>query len=178
MRGFHSTEARNGARSIVERSHGQLGSGNASMSAPGRGLNHTKQAFSRPGGIHGQKQVYNKERRSSGFTGRSGHERPPAMDRRMSRTPGGAGSQGMRDRNFGRRSESMSEQNRVSIQRPSVGETRSFSPHSQRSHRSFGPSPQAGARHSGSSSPGAQGFSGSQQGRGGGSGFGYGGPRF
>jgi hypothetical protein len=101
------------------------------------------------------------------------------MDRRMSRTPGGTGSQGMRDRNFGRRQESMSRQNGTTIQRPSVGGTQSFSrPHSQGSQRSFGPSLQAGARHSGSSSRGAQGFNGSQQGRGGGSGFGQGGPRF
>jgi hypothetical protein len=180
MRGFNSTEARNGARSIFDRSYGRLRSGNAAMSAPGRGPNRTKPAYSRPGRVDGRKQVYNKESRFSGFSGRSGSERrPPAVDRRMSRTPGGTGFQGMRDRNFGRRPESMSRQNGASIQRPSVGETRSFSrPHSQGSQRSFSPSPQAGARHSGSSSRGAQGFSGSQQGRGGGSGFGQGGPRF
>jgi hypothetical protein len=125
-------------------------------------------------------QAYNKEGNSSGFAGRSGNERKPsAIDRRMSRAPRETGSQGMRDGNFGRRPESMSRQNRVNIQRPSIGETRSFSrPHAQGSQRSFGPSPQAGARHSGSSSRGAQGFSDSQQGRGGGGGFSHGGPRF
>jgi hypothetical protein len=97
------------------------------------------------------------------------------MDRGMSRIPGGYGSPGM-NRNFGR-PEGMSRQNGMNIQRPFAGETRSFSPHSQGSQRSFGPSSQEGARHSGSSSRGAEGFSGSQQGRGGGSGFGRGGSR-
>jgi hypothetical protein len=180
MRGFNSAGARNGARSIFERSHGRLGSGNTSMSVPGRGPNHTNPSYSGPGRVGKRKQVYNKENRSSGLSGRSGNERrPPAMDRRMSRTPGETGFQAMRDRNFGRRPEGMSRQNGMNFQRPSVGETRSFSrPHSQGNQRSFAPSPQAGARRSGSSSRGAQGFSGSQQGRGGGSGFGHGGPRF
>jgi hypothetical protein len=180
MRGFNSAEARNGARSIFGRSHGRLGSGNASMSVPGRGPNPGKRAYSGPGRADGRMQVYNKEGRSSGFSGRSGNERrPPAMDRRMSRTPGETGSRGMRDRNFGRRPESMNRQNRMNLQRPSIGETRSFSrPYSQGSQRSFSPSPQAGARHSGSSSRGAQGFSSPQQGRGGRGDLGHGGPRF
>ena len=150
------------------------------MSVPGRGPNQTKSGYLRPGRVDGQKQVYNREGRSSGFSGRSGNERrPPTMDRGMNRIPGETGSQGVRNRSFGRRPESMSRQNGTTIQRPSVGGTRSFSrPHSQGSQRSFSPSPQAGARHSGSSSRGAQGFSGSQQGRGGGSGLGQGGPRF
>jgi hypothetical protein len=175
MRGFDSTAARNGARSIFERSHGRVGSGNTSMSLPGRGRNNSNPVYSRAGRSDGR-QVYNKEGRSSGFSGRSGNERrPPAMDRGMSRIPGGYGSPGM-NRNFGR-PEGMSRQNGMNIQRPFAGETRSFSPHSQGSQRSFGPSSQEGARHSGSSSRGAEGFSGSQQGRGGGSGFGRGGSR-
>ncbi len=177
MRGFDSTAARNGARSIFERSHGRVGSGNTTLSVPGRGRNNPNPGYSRPGRSDGR-QVYNKEGRSSGFNGRSGNERrPPVIDRRMSGIPGGAGSQGMRDRNFGRRPESMSRQNGMNIQRPFAGETRSFSPHSQGSQRSSNHSPQAGASHSGSSSHGAEGFSGSQQGRGGGSGFGRGGVR-
>jgi len=182
MRGFNSAEARNGARSIVERSHGRLGSGNASMSMPGRGPNPTKPAYSRSGRVDGRKEVYNREGRSSGFSGRSGNERrPPATDRRMSRTPGETGSRGMRGGNFGRRPESMSRQNGTSIQRPSTGGPQSFSRSpSQGNQRSFGASPQAGARHSGSSSSsrGAQGFGGSHQGQSGGGGFGHGGPRF
>jgi hypothetical protein len=182
MRGFNSAEARNGARSIFERSHGRSGSGNASVSVPGRGPNPTRPAYSRSGRVDGRMQVYNKEGRSA-FTGRSGYERRlPATDRGMSRTPGETGSQGMRDGNFGRRPESMSRQSGMNIQRPSVGPsgggTRSFSSSSQGGQRSYGSSPQAGARHSGSSSSGTQGFSGSQHGRGGGSGSGYGGPRF
>jgi hypothetical protein len=156
-----------------------LGSSNTAVSVPGRGSNHTRPAYSRPGRVDGGKQAYNKEGRFSGFSGRSGDERrPPAVDRRVSRTPGETGSQGMRDRNFGRRPESMNRQNGMGIQRPSAGGTRSSSPHSQGSQRSFAPSPQAGARHSGSSSLDTHGFSGSQQERGGGSGSGHRGPRF
>jgi len=178
-RGFNSTEARNGARSIFDRSHGRLGSGNTSLSAPGRGPNQTNPSYSRPGHGDGGKQVYNKERRLTSFNGRNGHEgRPPAMDRGVNRAPGETGAQGMRNRNIARPPEGMSRQSGMSSQRPSVGGTRSFSPSSQGSQRSYGSSPQAGARHSGSSSPGAQGFSGSQQGRAGGGGFGHGGPRF
>lgn len=177
-RGFNSADARNGARSIFERSHGRLGSGKSPASAPGRGSDHTRPAYSKPGRVDGRMQVYNKEGRSSGVIGRSGNERrPPAMDRRMGRTPGETRFQGMPDRNFGRRPESMNRQNRMNIQRPSIGETRSFSrPHSLGGQRSFTPSPQTGARPSGPSSRGAQGFTGSQQWRGGG--LGHGGPRF
>jgi len=177
MRGFDSTEARNGARSIFERSRGRVRSGSTSVPMSGREPNDTNPAYSRPGRGNG-KQVYNKESRPSGFSGRNGNDRrPPAVDRRMSRIPGETGSQGMRDRNFGR-PESTSRQNGMNIQRPFAGETRSFSPHSQGSQRSFGPSPQAGGRHSGSSSMGGKDFSGSRQGWGGGSGFGHGAARF
>lgn len=177
MRGFDSTEARKGARSIFERSRGRVGSGSTSVPMSGREPNDTNPAYSRPGRGNG-KQVYNKESRPSGFSGRNGNDRrPPAVDRRMSRIPGETGSQGMRDRNFGR-PESTSRQNGMNIQRPFAGETRSFSPHSQGSQRSFSPSPQAGGRHSGSSSMGGKDFSGSRQGWGGGSGFGHGAARF
>jgi len=177
-RGFDSTAARNGARSILERSHGRLGSGNTSMPISGRGRNNPSPAYSRPGRGDG-KQVYNKESRPSGFSGRNGNDRrPPVVDRTISRIPGETGSQGMKDRNYGRRPESTSRQNGMNIQRPFAGETRSFSPHSQGNQRSFSPSPQAGGRHSGSSSMGGKDFSGSHQGRDGGSSFGHGAARF
>jgi hypothetical protein len=178
VRGFDSTAARNGARSIFERSRGRLGSGNTSMPIPGRGPNNTSPAYSRPGRGDGR-QVYNKESRPSGFSGRNGNDRrPPANDRRMTRIPGEPGFRGMGDRNYGRRPESTSRQNGMNIQRPFAGETRSFRPHSQGSQRSSSPFPQAGARHSGSSSMGGRGFSGSHQVGGEGSGFGRGGARF
>jgi len=178
MRGFDSTEARNGARSIFERSHGRSGSGYTSMSVPGRGRNNTSPAYSRPGRGDGM-QVYNKENRPLGFSGRNGNERrPPGNDRRMTRIPGETGSQGMGDRNYGRRPESTNRQNRMNIQRPFADETRSFHPHSQGNQGSFSPSPQAGARHSDSSSMGGKGSFGSHQGWGGGSGFGRGAARY
>ncbi len=178
-RGFNATEVRSGARSIVERSRGRLNSGNMSMSTLGRGPNQTNPAYSRPGRSDGRRQVYNKEGGISGFSGRNGNDRrPPAANLGIRRIPGETGSQGMRDRNFGRRPESMSRQNGMNPQRPFAGETRSFSSRSQGSQRSFGPSPQAGGRQSGSSSMGTKGFTGSQQGRGEGSSFGHGAPRF
>ncbi len=179
MRGFNSAESRNGVRSILEHSHGRLGSDNTSMPVPGRGSNHTNPAYSRPGRGDGGRQAYNKESKPSGFIGRYGDDRrAPANDYRTNRIQGETGSRGMRDRNFGRRPESTGRQNGMNIQRPFVGEPRSFAPHSQGSQRSLGTSLQTGARHSGSSSMGTKGFSGSEQGRGGGSGFGHGGPRF
>ncbi len=178
VKGFDSTAARNGARSILERSRGRLGSGNTSMPIPGRGHNNTSPAYSMPGRGDGR-QVYNKEGRPSGFSGRNGNDRrPPANDRRMARFPGEIGSQGMRDRNYGRRPEGTSRQSGMNIQRPFAGETRSFRPYSQGSQRSSSPSPQAGARHSGSSSMGWIGSFGAHQGRGGASDFGRGGARF
>ena len=177
VRGFDSTGARNGARSIFERSHGRFNSGNTSMSTSGRGPNQTNPAYSMHGRGDGGRQVNSKESGPSGFNGQNGNvRRPPAVNRGMSRIPGEFGSRGM-NRNFGR-PESMGRQNGMNIQRPFAGETRSFSPHSQGSQRSFTPSPQTGARHSGSSSMGTREFSGSHPGRGEGSGLGHGGPRF
>ena len=180
VRGFNSTEARSGARSIFERSHGRSGSSHTSVSMTGRGSNPTNSAYSSVGRGDGGRQVYNKESRSSGFTGRYGNDRRPlATDRGISRASGGYASRGM-NRNFGS-PEGTSRQNGMNIQRPFAGQARSFNSPSQGSQRSFSPSPQAGGRHSGSSSTGGEGFSGSQQGRGGGSGLGHGGhggPRF
>jgi len=174
--GFNSTEARNGARSIFERSQGRPGSSNTSM-LTSSGTSRTNPVYSRPGRSDAGRQVYNKENRSSVSAGRYGTDRrPPAMGRGTSGIPGGYGSRGM-SRNFGRL-ESTGRQNGMNIQRPNAVEGRSSSPHSQGSQRSFSPSPQAGARHSGSSSTGTRDFSGSHQGRGGGSGSGHSAPRF
>jgi len=180
VRGFNSTEARSGARSIFERSHERSGSSHTSMPMTGRGSNPTTSAYSSVGRGDGGRQVYNKESRSSGFSGRySNDRRAPVTDRGISRTPGGYGSRGM-NRNFSR-PEGTSRQNGMNIQRPFAGRARSFGSPPQGSQRSFSPSPQAGARHSGSSSTGTRDFGGSHQGRGGGGGEGHGGrggPRF
>ena len=177
MKGFNATEARNGARSIFERSQGRLGTGNTSMATPGREPKNTGSAYSMPGRGDGGRQVNRNESRPSGFGSQNGNvRRPPAVNRGMSRTPGEFGSLGM-NRNFGR-PEGMGRQNAMNIQTPFAGETRSLSPHSQGNQRSVSPSPQAGARHSGSSSIGTKGFNGSHQGRGGGSGSGHGGRGF
>ena len=86
VRGFNSTEARSGARSIFERSHGRSGSSHTSMPMTGRGSNPTNSAYSSVGRGDGGRQVYNKESRPSGFTGRYGNDRRPlATDRGISR---------------------------------------------------------------------------------------------
>ena len=175
-KGFSSTEARNGAQSIFERSRG-AGSSSTSMPTTGRGTNYRTPANATPGRGN-EKQVYNKRDASSGFNGRNSiYNRPPAVDRSTSRTPGQTFSPGTSNRTLSR-PESMNRQYGINSQRPFAGETRSFSSPSRGTERSFNRSPQAGGQHFGSSPMGGRGFSGSPQGGGYGSGFGHGGSRF
>ena len=193
-KGFSSTEARNGAQSIFERSRG-AGSSSTSMRTTGRGTNNRTPSNATPGRGN-EKQVYNKRDASSGFNGRNSiYNRPPAVDRSTSRTPGQTFSPGTSNRTLSR-PESMNRQYGINSQRPFAGETRSFSPPSQGSQRfsmpqsgqrSFSPSPQGGGRHFGSSPMGSSpmgggGFSGSYRGGGlsgshGGGGGGFSGSR-
>ncbi len=167
-KGFSSTEARNAARSIFERSRERTGSKNASTPMAGRDNRNPAYSRSRSGN---ERQVYNRQSNPPGFNNRSGNNgRPPVSDRRIDRTPGQTG------RPFGR-PESMNRQNGINAQRPYTGQTPSFHSPSQGSGRSFSPAPQGGGQHF-NSSPGNGGFSGSHQGGGGGSGFGRGGARF
>jgi hypothetical protein len=170
-KGFNSTEAKSGARSILERSRERAGSKGASMPRTDRGRDNRSPGYSRsrPGT---EKQVYNMQSTPPGFNNRNGNNgRPPVNDRRIDRTPGQTG------RMFSR-PESMNRQNGSNVQRPSTGRTQSFHSPSQGSGRSFSPAPQGGGQHF-SSSPGGGGFSGSHQGGGSGSGFSRGGgPRF
>ena len=178
-RGFSSTEARNGARSIFDRSRERVALGNTSTSMPitDRRINNRNPAYSRSS-RGTEKQVYNRESKPSGFNGRDGnYGRPPVIDRSVSRSPGETGSHGVSGRTFSRPN-SMNRQNGMNVQRPSAGEARSFSPPSRGSERSFSPPPQGGSQHFNSSPMGSRGFSGSHQGGDRGSGFGYGGPRF
>jgi Domain of unknown function (DUF4124) len=176
-RGFNTTEARNGARSIYERSRERVAMGNTTTSARDKGLNNRNIASLRSS-QGTQRQVYNRESNPSGFNGRNGGSgRPPVVDRRMSRTPNGTGFQGFSERTFSRPN-SMNRQYGMNFQRPPSGETRSFSPPAWGSERSFSPPPQSGGQHFNSSPLGSRGFSGSRQGGNHGSGFGQGGPRF
>jgi hypothetical protein len=176
-RGFNSTEARNGARSIYERSRERVALGNTTTPIKDRGLNNINPAYSRSG-RGAERQVYNRESKPSGFNGRNGnYGRPPVIDRRMSRTPNETGFHGMNERTFSR-PDSMNRQNGMNFQRPSTGETRSFSPPARGSERSFSPPLQGGSQHFGSSPMGSRGFSGSHQGGDRDSGFGHGNPRF
>jgi hypothetical protein len=176
-RGFNSTEARNGARSIFERNRDRVASGNSSILTAGRGLNDRNPASS-SSGRGTERQVYNRGSKSSGFNGRNGnYSRPPVIDRRMSRTPGETGFHSRNDRTFSRPG-SMNREKEVTFERPSAGQTRSLSSPSRGVERSFTRSPQGGSQHFGSSHMGSRGFSGSHQGGGHSSSFGRGGPHF
>ena len=97
---FNTAEARNGARSIFERSQGRLGSGNTSMAMPGRGPAHANPSYSKLGRGEGGKQAYNKESRPPGFSDRMGHDRKamniqrPFAGEPRSFNPHSRGSQG------------------------------------------------------------------------------------
>jgi hypothetical protein len=151
--------------------------GNTTTPIKDRGLNNINPAYSRSG-RGAERQVYNRESKPSGFNGRNGnYGRPPVIDRRINRTPGETGFHGLNERTFSR-PESMNRQNGMNFQRPSTGETRSFSPPARGSERSFSPPLQGGSQHFGSSPMGSRGFSGSHQGGDRDSGFGHGNPRF
>jgi hypothetical protein len=176
-RGFNSTEARNGARSIYERSRERVALGNTTTPIKDRGLNNKNPAYSRSG-RGTERQVYNRESKPSGFNGRNGdYGRPPVIDRRINRTPGETGFHGMNERTFSR-PDSMNRQNGMNFQRPSTGETRSFSPPARGIERSFSPPPQGRGQRFNPSPMGGRGFSGSHQGGDRGSGFGQGNSRF
>ena len=181
-KGFSSTEARNGAQSIFERSRG-AGSSSTSMATTGRGTNNRTPSNATPGPRNGR-QVYNKRDASSGFNGRNNiYSRPPAVNRSTSRIPGQTFSTGTSNRTLSQPG-SMNRQYGMNSPRPFAGGTRSFTPPSQGSQRfsmpqsgqrSFSPSAQGGGQHFGSSPMGGGGFSGSHQGGGGGSSVGRGG---
>jgi hypothetical protein len=177
VRGLNSTEAKNGAQSIFQRSRDRVAPGNTSTPATTRGLRNRNPSDLRSGRST-ERQVYNRESRLSGFNGRNGdYGRPPVMDRRMSRTPGETGSHGMSNRTFSR-PDTMNRQSGMNFQRPSSSEPRSFSPPSRGGERSFSSHPQGGGQHDSLSPMGSRGLSESPQGGNHGSSFGHGGPRF
>jgi hypothetical protein len=179
VRGLNSTEAKNGAQSIFQRSRERVAPGNTSMPMTGRGLQNRNPSDLRSGRST-ERQVYNRESRLSGFNGRNGdYGRPPVMDRKMSRTPGATGfqGQGMSNRTFSW-PDSMNRQSGMNFQRPSSSETRSFSPLSRGGERSFSSHPQGGGQHYGSVSMGSRGSFGSNRGGDRGGSFGHGGSRF
>ena len=162
-RGFNSTEARNGARSIYERSRDRVAMGNTTTPAKERGLNNRNPAYGRSG-QGTEKQVYNREGNSSSFNNRNNnYAKPPVVDRRMSRNPNETGSNSMNDRTFNR-SGSVNRQYGMNFQRPPSGETRSFNQPSRGSERSFSAPPQGGGQRFNSPPTGNRGFSGSYQG--------------
>ena len=178
-KGFASTENRNAARSIFERSRQQAVSKNASSPMAGRDNRNPAYLQSRRGN---EKQVYNRQSNPSSLNNRS---RPNgrSSDPRIGRTPGQTGT-----RSYGAssRPESMNRQNGPNVQRPFTPQSQSFrSPSSQGSGRSFS-LPQGGSQHFNSSPRGGGfsgshqggGFSGSHQGGGSGGGFSHGGARF
>lgn len=176
-RGFNSTEARNSARSIFERSRERAALGNTTTQRKDGGLNNRNPAYTRSGRSN-EKQVYHRESKPSDFNGRNrDYGRPPIAAPRLSRSPGETGSHSMKDRVFSR-PDSMSRPKGMEFQRPSAGETRSFSPPARGNVRSFSSPPESGGRPGGSSSMGSRGFSGFSQVGGRGNSFGSGGGPF
>jgi hypothetical protein len=214
-RGFNSMEARNGARSIFERSREPGSSGHASIPRMDRGLNSRNPDTSKSIPRHGHERqpiynreerplrfnhrdgalqrppvtnqrinknpgetnnrnpdtsksisrsgterqpFYNREGRPLGFNGRNVDQgRPPVIDHRMKKIPGETGPRGMRDRIF-RQPNNMSRRNEARLQRPSAGETRSFSLPSRGNERSFSPPLQGRDKHLSSSPMSRRGF--------------------
>jgi hypothetical protein len=162
-RGFNSTEAKNGARSIFERSRERVAWGNTTNSVKNKGLNNRNPAYSRSGNVT-ERQVYNRGSNPSSFNSRNGnYDKPPVVDRRMSRNPNETDSNSMNDRTFNR-SSSVNRQNGMSFQRPPSSETRSFSQPLPGSERPFSSPPQSGGQRFTSPPTGSGGFSGSYQG--------------
>jgi len=158
-RGFNSTEARNGARSIFERSRERVTWGNTTNS----GLNNRNPAYSRSGNVT-ERQVYNRGSNPSSFNSRNGnYDKPLVGDRRMSRNPNETGSISMNDRTSNR-SSSVNRQNGASFQRTPSSETRSFSQPLPGRERSFSAPPQIGGQGFSSPPTGNRSFSGSYQG--------------
>ncbi len=159
-RGFNSAEARKGARSIFERSRQRAAVGNTTTPIKDRGRSNGRPAYSSPG-RGTERQVYSQP---SGFNGRkSASGKPPVVDRRTSRTPNQTGSHGFSNRTFSR-PDSMNRQQGTNFQRPSPGETRSFTPPARGRARSFSSPPQGGRQRFNASPTGSRGFSGSRQG--------------
>lgn len=170
--GFSSTEARNGARSIFERSRERSGSNITSNPMTGR-FRDNRNLASQRAGFGNERQTYNRQSNPSGIS-RNGTNSGPTMNgQRMSRSPAGTGLQTPNTRMF-TRPESMNRQNGAHAQRPSAGQAPSFRPPSQGGARSFNVAPQARGNHL-DSLPNSRGFSGSHQGGGSSSGFGQGG---
>jgi hypothetical protein len=153
MRGFDSSEARNGARAIFERSRARTSSNIAPMPMAGKGSNDRNSAYS-GSGRSGQKQTYNGQRNRTGFSIRNGNGKPPVSSQRM-------------DRQYG-----------MNFQRRSTDEARSSSPAFRGPTRSLGSSTHSGGQSFGSSGMGSRGFSGSHQGGSHGGGSSHGGSRF
>jgi hypothetical protein len=139
-RGFNSSEVKNGAQSIFERSRDRIALSRPSLPITGRGVNDRNSAYSRPGrGTEGR--VYSRGSQPSGLNGQNGYQaKPPAVDRRMNRQYG------------------------MNFRRPTAGDTRSFSPTSRDTERSFSPFTLGGSQHPDSSRMGSGGSSGSHQG--------------
>ena len=103
-RGFPSTEAKKGAASIFERSHGRLRSGNPALTRPQTGLADRNRISSKPTG-RAEKPIPNNRRESKTSTlgSQNGNQtRPPIIDRGMRRSPAETGSRDMGERTFSR----------------------------------------------------------------------------
>jgi hypothetical protein len=176
-RGFNSSEAKNSAQSIFERSRERAALGNVKTPMKEGSFNNRNSVYTRSNRSL-EKQLDNRESRPSSFNSRNrDYGRPPTVGPRMSRPSGNSGSHSLNERVFSR-PDSMTRQKGMEFQRPSSGETRSFNPPPRGSVRSFSSPSEILGRHGSSSSMGSRGSSEFPRAGGRGSGFGYGNPRF
>ena len=137
-RGFNSTEARNGARSILERSRDRLALSHPSMPITAKRTSIIEILPTRGLAAVLKSKFITGKADSSGFNGRNGDQgKPPAIEPQDEQNAWSNWLPRMGDRTFSR-PDSMNRQNGMNLQRPSPGETRSFSPPShgrlQRGH--------------------------------------------
>jgi hypothetical protein len=108
--------------------------------------------------------MYNREERPLRFNHRDdGPQRPTITNQRINKNPGPIGSYGKSDRVF-RQPDNLSRQSVTNLQRPSTGQTRSFSLPSRGNERSFSPLPRGEGKQFRSSPKSYRGFLKSQQG--------------
>ena len=104
QRGFSSTEARNGAASIFERSRGRARASNPMVTETERRLVDRNRISPRPT-VRAKKPISNggREGKTATFESQNGNQaRPPIIARGMRRSPAETGSRDMAERTFSR----------------------------------------------------------------------------
>ncbi len=169
-RGLDSTEAREGARAIFDRSRERAISGRASAQVTNPG-GRDRRSPSSTRSDHRTDTRGDKRERGANFNRQGGdYGRSPVAGRGMYRVPGEIGH-GMGDRTFSRPGPGINRQIGANFQRPSTGEIRSFSPPARGRERPSGQPFRGGVQHFSPLPLGSRDSSGGHQGMGHGTGL-------